>query len=146
LNYLLDTNVISELRSSSSESNVVRFVTRTHEANLWVSVITVAELRRGIELLPDGRRKEQLDASISEAIGSFGDRLLPITADVAWEWGRISAKVKRDGFSVGSLDLLLAATARVHDLTLVTRNVRDFVPTGISVYDPWNETITPPNS
>ena len=100
--------------------------------------MTVAELRRGIELLADGRRRTQLATWIDQDFSArFGQRLLPVSLRVADEWGIVMARAKRQGVGLSVIDGLLAATAIVHDLRIATRNGRDFEPLGLSIFNPW---------
>jgi predicted nucleic acid-binding protein len=135
VSWLVDTNVISEIRKGSrGDPGVVRWVTGRHDA-VWLSVLTVGELRRGIE---SKRRKDEvaarhLDGWLQGLLGSFESRILPVDARVAELWGRLNVPDPRP-----TIDTLLAATALVHGLTLVTRNVSDVVGTGVKVLNPFD--------
>jgi predicted nucleic acid-binding protein len=135
LSYLIDTNVLSELRRRQPDAQVVRWVESRPSVVLYLSVLTLGELRKGIEALPEGTRKRaMLDWLEVELPQFFAGRILPIDARVADRWGYL---VARAGRPVPAIDSLLAATALVHDLTLVTRNLRDFEFSGLSVINPW---------
>lgn len=135
MSYLVDTNVLSELRRRRPDGRVVEWFTRRPATTLYLSVLTVGELRKGIERLPAGsRRQTMLDWLEVDLPGFFAGRLLPIDARVADRWGRLLAGVGRP---VPAIDSLLGATALAHGLTLVTRNVRDFRWPGLTVLDPW---------
>ena len=134
MSWLLDTNVVSELRKGTrADRGVVRWSEgRRDEA--WLSVLTVGEIRRGIELR---RRKDEvaayhLDVWLAGLLGAFESRILPVDARVAEVWGRLNLLD-----TLPTVDGLLAATALVHDLTLVTRNVKDIAGTGVRLLNPF---------
>lgn len=136
--YLVDTNVLCELSRRDPDANVVRWQEGRPATTLYLSVLTLGELRKGIEALPEGERKRQLlDWLEVELAGFFAGRVLPIDARVADRWGHWVAQAGRP---VPAIDSLLAATALTHGLTLVTRNLRDFQYPGLAVVDPWSET------
>jgi len=137
LSYLVDTNVLSELRRREPDANLVRWLERRPATTLYLSVLTLGELRKGIESLPESARKRQLlDWLEVELPGFFAGRVLPVDARVADRWGLMLAQAARP---VPAIDSLLAATALTHGLTLVTRNLRDFQYPGLAVVDPWSE-------
>jgi predicted nucleic acid-binding protein len=137
LSYLLDTNVLSELRRREPDANVVKWLERRPATTLYLSVLTLGELRKGIDLLPESPRKRALlDWLEVELPGFFSGRVLRIDARVADRWGHLVALVGRP---VPAIDSLLAATALTHDLTLVTRNLRDFQGPGLAIIDPWTD-------
>ena len=105
---------------------------------MFISVVTFAEIRRGLELLPMGRRRERLAIWLAEELPArFEGRILSIDRPVAETWGVVTVRAHRAGLALGSMDALIAATAEAHGLTLVTRNVRDFRTAGISLFDAW---------
>jgi predicted nucleic acid-binding protein len=107
--------------------------------SFFISVITVAELRHGVERLPAGTRRERLDAWLTEQIPlRFEDRLLAVDAETANGWGRVMARGRADGRPISAMDAFIAATAEQHDLTLVTRNVSDFNALGLRLVNPWS--------
>ena len=121
--FLLDTNVLSEFsRARAADERVDGWLKATPEETLFASVLTFAEIRRGIELLPAGKRRDQLEEWQGDLETSFASRLLPVTRDIADRWAILSAQAQRRGMSIGVVDGLIAATALVHDLTVVTRN------------------------
>ena len=135
MSYLIDTNVLSELRWRDPDANVVRWLADRPASTLYLSVLTLGELRKGIEGLPEGDRKRRLlDWLEVELPAYFAGRILPVDATVADRWGRLLAQAGRP---VPAIDSLLAATALVHGLTLVTRNLRDFPHPELLVLDPW---------
>jgi toxin FitB len=136
--WLLDTNVISEGVRSSPSRTVTGWVAAQSPHDLAISVVTVAELREGTPFIRDEARRHRLDQWIDvELAESFRDRTLPVTIDTLIDWLGLARKFRAGGDPRDSADLLLASTARIHDLTIVTRNVRHFARTGIVVYNPW---------
>ena len=136
MNYLVDTNVISESIRRTPNPAVVDWL-REHERDMYVSAITVGEIRRGIERLPNGKRKSQLQKWLTEVCDSMQGRILNFNVSVAHVWGQLKAKWDSDGVVVPSIDSQLAATAHRHGLALVTRNERDFRDCGIRVENPF---------
>lgn len=135
MSYLIDTNVLSELRRRDPDVNVVRRMADRPATTLYLSVLTLGELRKGVEGLPEGDRKRRLlDWLEVELPTFFAGRILPVDATVAERWGRLLAQAGR---SLPAIDSLLAATALAHGLTLVTRNLRDFQHPDLTVLDPW---------
>ena len=133
--YLLDTNVVSELRKGPrGHPNVVAWFSGVDDGDLCLSVLVVGEIRSGIEAIRrrDGVKASALERWLARLVRDHGERILPVDRAVAEEWGRLSA-----ARSVSVVDTLLAATARVHGLTLVTRNVRDVKWTGVSCVNPF---------
>lgn len=136
MSYLVDTNVFSEPAKPKPNPNVIAWL-RANESVLYVSTITIGELRRGIERLPSGRRKTQL----REWLVALGDcmkgRVLSFNTSTAHVWGQLKAKWDSAGIVVPSLDSQIAATAQRHALILVTRNTADFVRTGVKLLNPF---------
>jgi predicted nucleic acid-binding protein len=132
--YLLDTNVISETRKVRPDDGVIAFLSAAEAGKLFVSVLTMGELRKGVE----ARRKtdpgmaDQLAAWVDGIETTFADRIVPVDAAAARCWGELSARR-----SLPVIDTLIAATAISRGLTLVTRNTRDVEPTGVPLVDPW---------
>lgn len=137
--YLLDTNVVSELIRPNAAPNVSRFVD-AFEDRLHVSVITLAEIRFGIARMEHGRRRLAFENWLDQDVSArFGSRILDIEVDIAAAWGELMAMSERRGANLKAMDGLLAATAVARDLTLVTRNIRDFDRLGLRLLDPWVE-------
>lgn len=135
MSYLLDTNVISELVRSKPDKAVLAWFKNIPAEALHVSVLTLGEIRKGIERLPDSARREKLRLWLEhELAGWFGPRVLPVDIPVADRWGRLLAQMGRP---VPSIDSLLAATALHYELRLVTRNQKDFGYPGLEIVNPW---------
>ena len=132
--YLLDTNILSETRRTRAEPRVLTFLSDADPARLFVSVLTLGELRKGIDIRrrSDAETAARLSAWADALEASFADRILAVDAATAKLWGALSADRPRP-----VIDTLLAATAIVHDLTLVTRNTADVGGTGVAVLNPW---------
>lgn len=133
--YLLDTNVVSELHRSRADPNVKAWFASTRSKDLFVSVLVVGEIRMGVEQLRRRRDLVQaasIEAWLREMNERFAERVLPVTIEIAEEWGRLNAPDR-----LPPIDGLMAATAKVHDLTLVTRNTQDVARAGIRLLDPW---------
>jgi len=133
--FLLDTVIVSELRKKRPDAGVVRWISKQQDDLLYLSVVTLGEIERGIEK----RRKvdtefaDELAAWLESLIRLYADRILPVTPSVARRWGRLSAQLGHDG-----ADLLIAASALTHGLTVVTRNAGHFEPTGVSLINPFS--------
>ena len=135
MTYLVDTNVLSELRKGRRcNASVAAWFSGVADADLCLSVLVVGEIRRGIEAVRrrDGARAAALDQWLARLVRDHGERILPVDRRVAEEWGRLIATR-----ATSVVDVLLAATARVHGLTLVTGNVRDVQWTGVSCVNPF---------
>lgn len=135
MSYLIDTNVLSELSKATPDPRVVEWFRQVPDAALHVSVLTLGEIRKGVEALAASRRRERLRLWLEQdLITWFGSRVLPISPAVADRWGRLLAEVKKTPQAV---DSLLAATALHHELRVVTRNVDHFQFPGLDVVNPW---------
>ena len=135
MSYLLDTNVISELVRPKPAKTVLAWFENIPSEALHISVLTLGEIRKGVECMPDGARREKLRLWLEhELTGWFGAMVLPVDIPVADRWGRLLARMGRP---VPSIDSLLAATALHHELRLVTRNQKDFDFPGLEVVNPW---------
>jgi len=135
VNYLLDTNVVSELRRPKAHAGLIEWFDDQPAQALFLSIVTVGEIRQGIEQLRsrDAKQANLLNRWLGGLAQFYEDRLLFVDGSVADEWGRLRARR-----SVPVMDALIAATARVHGLTLVTRNVRDFANLGVSLLNPFD--------
>jgi predicted nucleic acid-binding protein len=140
MKFLLDTCLLSELVKPRPDPAVIAWVDQQDESRLFLSVLTLGELRKGVERLKDGGKRIRLGQWIDEALlPRFATRLLAIDSDVAEQWGRITAQANAKGFVLPVIDGLIAATGLVHGLTVVTRNVSDIQISGVSVFNPWEK-------
>jgi predicted nucleic acid-binding protein len=136
--FLLDTNIPSELTRARPELRVVDWVDAQDNVSLHLSAISVGELRRGFTLLPQGRRRIQLEQWFQQyLLPLFADRVLSVTKSVGNRWGILGGECQLRGTPLNTADGLVAATALEHDLTVVTRNVKDFDQLGVTVFNPW---------
>ena len=136
MSYLVDTNVFSEPMKPKPEAKVIAWL-RDHESALYVSTVSIGEMRRGIERLPAGRRKTQLRAWLVTLCDCMKGRVLSFNTSTAHVWGQLKAKWDAAGIAVPSLDSQIAATAHRHRLTIVTRNIADFAKTGVKWFNPF---------
>jgi predicted nucleic acid-binding protein len=140
VNFLLDTNLVSEWTKPRPNPGVVSWLADADEDRVFISVVTIAELRHGVERLAIGRRRKRLNEWIEgELLFRFDERILPIDAATADAWGRIVAHREGLGRPIGTMDAFIAATAQVHKLTLATRNQTDFEASVAAVVHPWSE-------
>jgi len=138
--FLLDTNVISELIKARPDANVTAWVEATDESLLYLSVLTLGEIRRGIASLPQSRRRATLEAWLDRDLQArFEDRILTIDREVADRWGLLTAAARESGIALPVIDGLLAATALEHNLTLVTRDTGQIPSMGVAVFNPWEK-------
>jgi len=136
--FLLDTNVVSEWVRPAPAEPVVSWLHNADEDRLYLSVITFAEIRRGIGMMPEGAKRERLDVWLKDDLLSrFDGRILSVSPAIALHWGVMMTQGRTTGRSIGTMDAFIAVTAFAHELTLVTRNVADFSGRGIEVFDPW---------
>ncbi|MEI6802166.1 MAG: type II toxin-antitoxin system VapC family toxin [Burkholderiales bacterium] len=140
MSYLIDTNVLSELRRKQPDTHVVAWFAKRAAQSLFLSVLTLGEIRKGIALLDDAHadaaRRQSLGDWLEQELPTFFlGRLLSVDVGVADRWGQLQAQAGRP---LPAIDSLLAATALHHNLTLVTRNVKDFADMGIGLINPWS--------
>lgn len=137
MSFLLDTNVVSEIRKKAPNAGVETWFASVSAAEVYLSVLVVGEIRQGIERLlrRDAAQAEVFQRWLAQLVDTFSDRIVPITTDVADTWGRLNA-----GDPLPVVDGLLAATALAHDWTLVTRNGRDVASTGVKLLNPFQPT------
>ena len=137
MNYLIDTCVISELVKPAPDSNVLGWLNNTPNERLFLSVITIGEIRKGVTKLPASSRKEMLGTWLDTLIEDYQEKILPIDLKVAESWGVIQENAEKNGKPMPSLDSLIAATVYTHNLALVTRNESDFKAANIPIFNPW---------
>ncbi len=138
MSFLLDTNVVSEWVSPPPDAGVVSFLSESDEDRLFLSVMTLAEIRFGIEKLRASARRSRLEAWLGgELIDRFHGRILDVDAAVAEACGVMLARGHKAGKPPGNADALIAATGMVHGLTIATRNVAHFKPLGVATHNPW---------
>lgn len=136
MDYLVDTNVFSELVKSQPDASVVKWL-RDHEHRLYISTLTIGEIRRGIEGLAAGKKKAGLQTWLTGLCTRMEGRILSFNTSVAHVWGQLVACCDKGGISLPSTDSQLAATAHRHGLTVVTRNVADFKNAGVKLLNPF---------
>ena len=138
MSFLLDTNVVSEWTRPRPDAGVVRWLAEADEDLLFLSVITLAELRRGVERMTPGSRRTRLEDWLTTDMRlRFEHRVVAVDEDIADQWARVVAQSEAIGRPISSMDAFLAATAIQRDLTMVTRNVSDFARLGLSITNPW---------
>jgi predicted nucleic acid-binding protein len=136
MSYLIDTNIISETSKMRPDPLLVQWFDQVSADDLYLSVLSVGEIRNGVERLSPGKRKNDLVLWLEYALPSwFGKNILPISQEIAEKWGYLNAHHKK---SLPAIDSLLAATALTHNLKIVTRNSQDFVVQGLEVINPFN--------
>ena len=136
--FLLDTNCISELVRNHPEPRVLAWMESTSESLLYLSVLTLGEIRKGVAGLPQSKRRTQLETWLElELQLRFAGRILPVVAGIADRWGLLAAEAKQNGKPLSAIDGLLAATAIHHSLTIVSRNVADFASAQSPILNPW---------
>ena len=136
--FLIDTMVLSELRRRRRDPGVVAWIGSQRPEDCFLSVVSIGEIERGIarKRTSDAGLSQQLAGWLDQLLRLYGDRLLPVDVGVARRWGQLSAAIGHEG-----ADLLIAATALERGLTVVTRNLRHFEPTGVAIINPWHEEL-----
>ncbi|MBD2360828.1 type II toxin-antitoxin system VapC family toxin [Anabaena minutissima FACHB-250] len=141
MNYILDTNIISELISPQPNQKVIGWLKGLEAKQTFLSVITIGEIRKGIEKLPESLRKKNIqDWFENELLVQFEERILPLDLSVILLWGELVGELEKKGRKLPPLDSLIAATTKYYNYTLVTRNEKDFSGIEIVVFNPFNET------
>ncbi|MGB9499428.1 MAG: type II toxin-antitoxin system VapC family toxin [Dissulfuribacterales bacterium] len=136
--FLLDTCVISELIKTQQNRNVIDWVNSCAEDILFLSSLTIGEIQKGISKLPASKRKNTLQNWLDkELFVRFDRRILLIDVIVAQKWGKILSDSEKNGYKLPAIDSLIVATALANNMTLVTRNTRDMVHSGVAIYNPW---------
>jgi predicted nucleic acid-binding protein len=138
LNYLLDTNIISELISPTPNENALNFITKLDETKIYLSVVTIGEIQFGIERLQEGVKKERLKSWLfNDLLNKFDGKILDIDVKTMLTWGKINQRLKSIGKPLPIMDSLIGATCMTHLLTLVTRNEKDFQNLNIQILNPF---------
>lgn len=138
MSFLLDTNVISEWVKPKPNAGVIEWMLDADEDRVFLSVVTLAEIRHGIELLPSGARRQRLTDWLDvELPDRFQGRLIEVNRGIADSWGVCMARARLAGITLNPMDAFIAATAKSHGFALVTRNISDFRETGIKLVNPW---------
>ena len=141
--WLLDTNVLSELRRPKPDPKVVRFVADQPLELLHISVVTLAEIRFGIEVLPDVERRSELNDWLAQKVRPmFEQRVLAITEDVMLKWRLLVEEGRKRGHTFSQPDLIIAATAQHHGLTVASRDTDDYEKARVPVFNPWVDTVS----
>ena len=140
MNYLLDTNVIFELVAKQPFPDVVNWIDQLDPYVVYLSVMTIGEIRKGIAKLPASKRRESLERWLLEdLLVRFHDHILPLDINVLLAWGQLTGELAAKGINLPAIDSLIAATVLHYHYTLVTRNEADFQHTGITVANPWKQ-------
>ena len=136
---LLDTNVLSEVTKSAPAPRVLEWLNQLDEDRSFISVVSIAEIRRGVALMDPGRKRRVLTEWLAQDLPQrFDQRVLHVDESIALAWGDLMALAKSRGRGLSSMDGLIAATAAANQLTLATRNTKDFEGFGIDLFDPWS--------
>jgi len=142
--WLLDTNILSELRRKRPEPKVVAFISAQPLEELYISAVTLAEIRFGIESLPDANKRAKLTEWLTHKLRPmFEQRVLPISEDIMFKWRLLVEEGRKFGHTFTQPDLIIAATGLHHGLTIVSRDTSEFLMARASVLDPWSESIAP---
>jgi predicted nucleic acid-binding protein len=140
--WLLDTNIISELRRRKPELKVTEFIRSQPLEGLFVSIVTFAEIRFGIELLPDAKRRSDLNDWLAHKVRPmFEQRVLAISEDVMFKWRLLVEDGRKAGHTFSQPDLIIAATAQHHGLTVVSRDTKEYVAARVDVFNPWVDVL-----
>jgi predicted nucleic acid-binding protein len=138
--FLLDTNIPSELIRTRPAQHVAHWVYSQDERSLYLSAVSIGELRRGFVLLPVCQRRSELERWFeNDLLPSFDGRVLPVTHSIADRWGTLDGRCHLRGTPLNTADGMIAATALAYDLIVVTRNVKDFAGLGVTMFNPWND-------
>jgi len=140
--WLLDTNAVSEQVRRRPDPSVLRWIAERPRDQVGISAVTMAELRAGALAAAEPRRTELIDWLTVEIERTFGDRIVPVSVDVLMDWLHLGRRLAEKRAPRPAADTIIAATARVHGLIVVTRNAKDFAGTGVTVYNPWTEEST----
>lgn len=140
MNYLLDTCVFAEYQNKKPNQKIIDWVTSQTEESLFISVLTIGEIEKGIARLPVSKRRTNLSDWLESLIHRFDKRVVPLEAEVMRRWGTLCGTLEERGRVLPVIDSLIAATSLTHNLTIVTRNVDDFSGTGCRILNIWTTT------
>ena len=144
MNYLLDTCVISELTKKNPNPNVIQWVAKAEESRLFISVLTIGEIYKGIAKLPKSKKKEKLYEWVKYDLKErFSERILDFDLQSAAIWGKVQAQSELSGKAMPAIDGLIAATGIAYNLTVVTRNTTDMEVSEVALFNPWEIRDTP---
>ncbi len=138
MKFLLDTCVLAEWKKKRPSQRVLEWLNSQHEEALFISVLTIGEVRSGVSSLSTSKKKTELETWLETLILRFGARVVPIDISVAVRWGELTGQQRKKGRVLPVVDSLIAATALQKDMTLITRNEKDFVNTGVSLLNIWS--------
>lgn len=137
MKYLIDTCVISELIKPTPNKNIEKWFFSKKEESLYISVLTFGELKKGISKLTDSKKKTSLTEWLAEIENRFIERTLDINKEVAETWGLIQGRLEKKGTPMPTIDALIACTAIINSMTVVTRNIKDMTKSGVELINPW---------
>jgi len=137
LKYLVDTCVISEIVKPCPDKLLIEWLLETPSDRLYLSVLTVGEIRKGVSKLPSSRKKAKLTEWLNTLIEDYKDRILSVDLTVSENWGEMQSSAEKEGLTLATIDGLIASIARTHNLILVTRNENDFQGCDIPLFNPW---------
>jgi tRNA(fMet)-specific endonuclease VapC len=141
MNYLLDTNVISELIAKQPNQKVLDWLDNLDPSTLYLSVVTIGEIRKGIEKLPPSKRKDAIQTWLeTDLLLRFQGNIVDISVDIMLSWGALTGRLENEGKPIAALDAVIAATALHGKFRLITRNDSDFQHTGVMIDNPWKDT------
>ncbi len=139
MNFLLDTNVISEPKQKQPNKKVLEWLGAQDESKIYLSVLTIGEIRKGITRLDSGKKKAELEEWLEKLRNRFARRILPLSERTFLVWGKMCGEFENKGIVRSALDSLLEAIALEHDLILVTRNVKNFQSSQVTILNPWED-------
>jgi len=139
MNYLRDTNVVSEWVKPRPAAGVIAWLAEANEDALFLGVCTLAEIHLGVAAMPKGRRRDRLDDWLrNDLVARFDGRVVPVDLPIAAAWGEVSAAARYKGRLIDAMDGLIAATAQVYGMTIITHDTTDFQATGVALLNPWD--------
>ena len=137
MKYLIDTCVISELMKSQPNVDVINFLQSIDESKIYISSMTIGELHKGIQKLPESKRRSELLLWIDSVEEEFEDKILGFNKEVSIIWGQLMAQLENRGYRMSAFDSIICATSLYNNCCLITRNVKDFEKSGIEIINPW---------